>query len=141
MNPNAKILCEIWNTLLLNNKIEVCTDSLKGIGITEIKLLKLCYLHPEYKIKDYLVSLSIPNSTLTNMVNRLVKKQLIERTIDTTDLRSFGLKLTQHGQYSITDHFSKEQDLFESLLSGMTDSEQNQFLQLFSKLTESLCQR
>ncbi|WP_167958025.1 MarR family winged helix-turn-helix transcriptional regulator [Anaerosporobacter faecicola] len=138
MNQHAQTLCNIWNTLLLNQSIEICTEELKGLGIPDMKLLKLCYLHPEYKLKDYLKCLAIPNSTLTNMINRLEKKEFLIRTIDKTDLRSFGLELTAHGKCSIQEHFKQEELLFEQMLQPLSDSEQSAFLALFTKLIQSL---
>lgn len=82
MNQNAKKLVDLWNMLLLSDTIFVCSEQLKDAGITDVKVLKLCYLHPEYKIKDYLKSLNLPNST-------------------------FSLQLTSIGRSAIEDHFSK----------------------------------
>ena len=136
MNTNANRLCDLWNSLLLNHNIEIYSKELKGISITEMKLLKLCYSHSEYKIKDYLQCLAIPNSTLSNMINRLVKKELIERTITSGDLRSYGLQLTDFGRKAIANHLAQESQLFEEMLTRLSPQEQEQFITLFAKLTE-----
>lgn len=131
---SAVILRDIWNKILLSKSIDVCTDKLQGIGFLEIKVLKLIYFNPSYKIKDLLVKLDIPNSTLTNVVNRLVKKNLISRNIDRTDLRSFGLELTPDGKEAIAEHLDAETNIFEAMLNYLNDEERKEFIRIISKI-------
>lgn len=137
MNHNAKELVDLWNMLLLSDTIFVCSEQLKDVGITDVKVLKLCYLHPEYKIKDYLKYLNLPNSTFTNIVNRLCKKEMLERKLDNSDLRTFSLQLTSTGRAAIEEHFSKELALSDNLLNVLDDNEQVEFVKLLKKLIHS----
>jgi DNA-binding MarR family transcriptional regulator len=135
---SATILTEIWNELLLSKSIEVCTEKLQGIGLLEMKVLKMIYFNPEYKIKDFIDQLGIPNSTLTNVINRLVKKDLVNRKIDHTDLRSFGLELTSNGKEAIQEHLTAETSIFEGVLSRLDKDERDEFVKVMRKIADGV---
>lgn len=133
---SAALLTEIWNRLLLSKSIEVCTDRLQGIGFLEIKVLKLIYFNPSCKIKDFIDMLGVPNSTFSNVINRLVKKNLVNRMIDNSDLRSFGLKLTLYGRDAIKEHLDAEIGIFERILDNLEEEERNEFIRIMKKIVE-----
>lgn len=131
---SALVLRDIWNRLLLSKSIDVCTGKLQGVSFLEIKVLKLIYFNHSYKIKDFLDALGIPNSTFSNVVNRLVKKELINRKIDNSDLRSFGLELTSEGKEAIEEHLDAETIVFEGILKRLDEDERNEFVRLMGKI-------
>lgn len=133
---NAAILTELWNKLLLSKSIDVCTERLQGIGLLDMKALKMIYFNPSSKIKDFIDRLSIPNSTFSNVINRLVKKDLVIRKIDNNDLRSFALELTQHGKDAIKEHLDAEKEIFEGMLSRLNEEERNELIFLMDKIIQ-----
>ncbi len=135
---SAAILTEIWNKILLSKSIEVCTEKLQGIGLLEMKVLKMIYFNPDYKIKDFIERLGIPNSTLSNVINRLVKKDLVNRKIDHTDLRSFGLELTSYGKKAIQEHLAAETSIFEGVLSRLDNDERDGFVKVMRKIADGV---
>lgn len=134
MNENAIQLCEIWNDLLLHNRIEVCVDELKDLGINDVKILKLVYRQPGQSIKYYLDILQVPNSTFTNTLNRLIKKELLVRQMDEKDLRSYSLRLTDKGIHAVEQHLEAEKKLFDHCLARLSEQEQDMFVSLLLKL-------
>lgn len=132
----ASELRSLWNTLLLNFDIEICTEELKGCSLIDLKILKLLYEDSNIKIKDMINILKAPNSTMTNALNRLTKKGLLERKIDTKDLRSFELALTVIGKTSVEKHIAIENDLFKELLQDLEDEESAEFIRLFKKIVD-----
>lgn len=138
MSNNAIELRNTWNKLLLSSGIDVCTEKLKGCGVTDLKVLKLIYLNPNYKIKDFLSILNIPNSSMTNIINRLSKKELIRRKMNSRDLRSFELELSEMGKEAVVEHLEAEAMIFEKLLSNLNDDEIETFVRLFQKIASSI---
>lgn len=134
MKNNAKELCDIWNKILLDNKIQVCGGDIEGLGVTDMNILKLVYANSDYRIKQYLEVLRIPNSTFTNNINRLVKRELLVRKMGEKDLRSFKLELTEKGKAAVEYHLQAEEDVFGVLLDKLTEEEQRTFVKLFAKL-------
>lgn len=132
---DSKIL-ETWNKIFLYKDINACIDSLNGLGITDIKVMKLTYLNPKYQIKDYLSVLKVPNSTFTNIINRLVKKGLIVRNLSKDDLRSFSLELTPFGVKGINEHFDAEKKILNNLMLSFSTIEKQEFIRLLNKIAE-----
>lgn len=135
---SAVILTEIWNSVLLSKSVNVCTEKLQGIGFLEIKVLKLIYFNPNCKIKDFIDMLGVPNSTFSNVINRLVKKDLVNRKIDNNDLRSFGLELSLNGKDAIKEHLDAEVSIFEGILSRLSEEERNEFVQIMAKIVADI---
>jgi DNA-binding MarR family transcriptional regulator len=133
----ASELRELWNTLLLNFDIDICIELLKGCQMIDLKILKLLYEHPNIKIKDIINILKVPNSTMTNAMNRLSKRGLLERKIDQQDYRSFELELTVIGKTAVEEHISEENKLFEDILYELKDAEKFEFIRLFKKIVAS----
>ena len=138
MHDNILMLRDLWNKLLLSHNIEVCTDQLKDCGVLELKILKYIYFNSNRQIKDILKNLNVPNSTMTNAINRLAKKGLIKRMINDDDLRSFELQLTPYGKSAVILHLSAEAAVFEKLLSPLTEEERNTFVKLFDKIVSQI---
>lgn len=129
-------ITEYWNKLYIDKNIQVCAGKLKDIGVLDLKIMKLIYFNPDFRIKDYLKVLKIPNSSLTNVINRLVKKELIIRNLSDNDLRSFSLKLTQEGRQGVEEHLAAEKALFAQLFNSFSEDEKNEFIRLLSKIVE-----
>lgn len=138
MRHNAPELRDLWNKLLLSQNIEVCSDKLKGCGILDLKVLKLLFQNSSYKIKDILKTLGIPNSTATNVINRLTGKKLLQRKLNTVDLRSFELELTEKGRSAVTEHLEAETIIFENMLSCLDDNEKELFVKMFRKIVSHI---
>lgn len=138
MKYNASELRDLWNKLLLSQNIEVCSDKLKGCGMLELKILKLLFQNSSYKIKDILKVLGIPNSTATNVINRLTEKELLQRKLNANDLRSFELELTEKGKSAVTEHLAAETIIFENMLRCLSDNEKEVFVNLFGKIVSHI---
>lgn len=138
MDDNILMLRDLWNKLLLSHNIDVCTEQLKGCGVLEVKILKYIYINSNAQIKDILKNLNVPNSTMTNAINRLTKKELIKRKINDNDLRSFELQLTPNGESAVLSHLSAETVIFKNMLSPLTEEEQNTFVKLFEKIVSQI---
>ncbi len=138
MDNNAINFRDAWNRLFLFHNIDVCSDKLKGCGILELRILKLVYHNPSYKIRDILCILGIPSSTMTNTINRLTSKGLLQRKINNNDLRSFELELTDKGKDAVVEHLEAESKIFEKMLSPLENDEKEVFIKLFQKIVSKM---
>ncbi len=129
---------ELWDTLLLNFNIVICTEKLTGCSIIDLNILKLIYTNPDIKIKEIVKTLKTPNSTLTNAINRLSKKGLLQRKLSSHDLRSFDLELTPTGKSAVEEHILEENKVFADLLQDLNEEETVEFKRLFKKIVDSM---
>lgn len=128
----------LWEQIMVDNKLEVCTEELQGAGILDVNILRLIFNNSEIIPKEIAGKLNIPNSTLTNAINRLEKKGLIERRLHTNDLRSLQLLLTDKGKQAICKHHDAERVLIENVFSILSETESNTLISIFEKIVEKI---
>lgn len=128
----------LWEEIMVGNKLVVCTDELKGTGILDVNILRLLFNNSEIIPKEIASKLNIPNSTLTNAINRLEKKGLVERQLNANDLRSLQLLLTDKGKQAICKHHDAERVLIENIFSILSDDESDLLINIFEKIVEKL---
>lgn len=128
----------LWEQLMISNKLVVCTDTLKGVGLLDVNILKLLYNSSEIVPKEIVEKLNIPNSTLTNAINRLERKQLVERRLNKNDLRSLQLILTDKGRKAIQEHHDLERELVGEIFTILNEDESKSLVDIFEKISKNL---
>lgn len=134
LEQNSIILSEIFEQLIMNPGIDVCTEELKGSSILDANILRLLKKNGELPIKKLGTALELPPSTLGSAIKRLEKNNLVERKINSNDLRSYLICLTEHGDKVISNTNKEQQKLMEKLLSCLTDEEQGTFLEMLQRM-------
>lgn len=134
LEQNSIILSEIFEQLIMNPGIDVCTEELKGSSILDANILRLLKKNGELPIKKLGTALELPPSTLGSAIKRLEKNNLVERKINNEDLRSYLICLTEHGDEVISNTNKGQQKLMEKLLSCLTEEEQGTFLEMLKRM-------
>ena len=83
-------------------------------------------------------NVSISQSTATVILDRLVEKQLVERTRDTADKRKWFISLTTRGKNTLTKAPPPLQSEFIEQFTKLPDWEQTQTLSTLQRLVEML---
>ncbi|MFT4576769.1 MAG: DNA-binding MarR family transcriptional regulator [Polaribacter sp.] len=78
------------------------SSSIKGITIDQTLVLQFLDKHPELSQKEIAELIYKDNASMTRMVNIMVKKEYIKRTINENDRRRFKLEITSKGQKVLT---------------------------------------
>lgn len=110
----------------------------KGLTTIEVTIIDLVSKYPDIILKDIISMLHIPNSTLTNAINRLEKKELVKRIISEKDKRSYGLQLTDKGKQAEELHIMYEKELFKRILSPLTTKEREDFIFILNKIMDNI---
>lgn len=103
------------------------------LTMVDLSILQTIEQNPNLIFKDICTLLGLPKSTLTSAVNRLEKSGLVNRKVLESDKRKYGLELTETGKKAQHEHITTEHVIFQKLLNGLSDSESEVFLHLFSK--------
>lgn len=127
----------LWERMLISNKLEVCTEELKGASILDVNILRLLFNSPNIIPKEIIGLLNIPNSTLTNAITRLEKKGLVERKLNSNDLRSLQLLLTDKGKQAVLNHHDAERVLIANMFNILSEDEIISFNNIFEKLVNN----
>lgn len=113
-------------------------SQLKGMTHIEIGILEIVDRTPNIILREIIKILQVPNSTLTNAVNRLEKKNLIKRVINNDDKRSYGLALTKEGIEAQKEHKDGEREMFIDILASLEKEERGIFLKCLKKVNDCL---
>lgn len=91
---------------------------------------------PPYEMRptELFQSLLITSGGLTDRLNRLVKKGLIERIVTASDRRSLPVSLSERGLDVIRRAYAEDMEVERELLSGLTEKDRIALAHLLAKL-------
>lgn len=110
-----------------------------GITSSELSVLKIANKYPDAVLKEISQYLDVPGSTLTSIIDRLEKRNLIKRVISKKNRRSYALELTQEGIEISTQHENVEKELWEKVLDALSDdNERDVLINLLDKIYKGI---
>ena len=125
------------NHLSLQKKVMAILKPL-GLSAGQPKVLDHLRYHDGVSQKEIAHACHIEPASLTSILNRMEKQDMIKRKTLNGNRRSYHIFLTEYGKTlskSIEEAFlSLEQEVF----SGISDEEKEQFLNTFEKLYENI---
>lgn len=83
-------------------------------------------------------SLNISKPYMTNLIDRLIKKEYVERVPDTDDRRIIRIKLTDLGRALISEHFLLMRSSAKTKLACLSMNEVDEFLSALQIVTAKL---
>lgn len=90
--------------------------------------------HDGCQQKDMAAGLNLDTSAITGMVDRLVKKQMIEKRRSQTDKRAFTLHITKTGRHAILQVQPLLDQFNEHMLNKFGDEKLGHFCEILSEL-------
>lgn len=107
----------------------------EGIKVSQIEMhiIGIVYEKPGLILKDIQQWLDLPQTTLSSMVAKLEKMDLIKRVVNSSDLRSFSIRVTDKGQKLIEKHKREDYEYVQNILLGLNEQQREQFARLFYK--------
>jgi DNA-binding MarR family transcriptional regulator len=124
-------LSELWHTMMKKfnfRKIEQQFSRINGLTTIEISIISIVSKSPDIILGEITSFLDIPKSTLTNAIDRLEKRNYINRIISKRDRRSYGLELTEEGKLAQQEHIDFEYTVYGRLLNALDSEEEKQEL-------------
>ena len=138
MNQKAEKLIELFTELITNhynNEKSACKNTpLCTLSSNDLKVL--CSLNGKDfpSIKEISEELSIPMSTLTGIFNKLVTRGFVERYRCKEDRRVVRVNLTKKGIETTILKYQNSHNLALGILEKLNNEEQEQLLNLLSKI-------
>lgn len=131
-------LSEIWHSMIVESNykdMESKFPRIQGLSTTELGVLRIVSEKENVIIKDILEILKVPKSTLTNVINKLEKCNLINRAINNRDKRSYRLVLTDEGILTQKEHIEFEKTVYVKIMLSLDNyEEREQLLGLMRKI-------
>ncbi|AJH00480.1 MarR family winged helix-turn-helix transcriptional regulator [Clostridium beijerinckii] len=135
----------LWHRMLFESSykdIEAKYTRIKGLSDNEISIIRIISEKEEVIIRDILEILNIPKSTLTNMIDRLEKRNLIRRSISKRDRRSYKLELTEEGKKAQEEHIKFEEEIYGKVMISLdTYEERENLLNIMRKIVYNISSR
>ena len=133
---------ELWHLMMKKSnfsKIEEQFPRINGLTTIEISIISIVSKNPDVILGEIVSSLDIPKSTLTNAIDRLEKRNYINRIISKRDRRSYGLELTEEGHIAQREHIDFEYTVYGRLLNALdTDEEKQELFKLLRKIVNNI---
>ena len=114
MEPDLKTvndyLVSVFNDILTIEESELKKSQFKDLSITEMHTIEAIGMYKKKTTSEVAKELSITVGTLTTAINKLVKKDYVERIRSEDDRRVVKLGLTKKGKllYRVHQHFHRE---------------------------------
>ena len=142
MEPDLKTvndyLVSVFNDILTIEESELKKSQFKDLSITEMHTIEAIGMYKKKTTSEVAKELSITVGTLTTAINKLVKKDYVERIRSEDDRRVVKLGLTKNGKllYRVHQHFHRE--MVKNILDGMATDEQQALLAALKNLHDFL---
>lgn len=112
-----------------------------GLTIAEFGILEVLYHKGPLPVGEVQKRILVSSGGVTYLVDRLEKKGLVERTAGSADRRTRYAALTHAGTALIDDIFPAHANLIESLMSELSEEEQESVYRLLRRLGRSAAER
>jgi DNA-binding MarR family transcriptional regulator len=120
--PLGKALFRVMRALMFE---EPPVPELNVLPLAQLRLLWTVFYHPDATMKDYSEKLSVSQSTVTQLAERLIRRGLLERQADTHDRRVVRLHLNSLGQRLLDEANTRQRHTFAEVWDRLTPEERD----------------
>jgi DNA-binding MarR family transcriptional regulator len=109
------------------------------VTTSQWKALILLSTKESFKMKDITEDLNIASSSATELIDRLIREQLVERDREAGDRRVVTVKLTDKGRSMIDEFKEIKRKFWTTLAEGLSEEEIEEFLKFSQKFYRVAC--
>jgi len=101
-------------------------NSFKGqFGRVQVEVLSYLYDHKQARIHELADTLNVPKQHASKIITRLIEQNLVTKTSDSEDRRSFLFALSNEGLRLMEEHLAISNACFDKRFSKLTKEEQD----------------
>ena len=113
-------------------------SNLKNMSLSQLNVLMLLEYRDRVRMKDIGEKLGIKPSSATNLVNRLIKADLVERSFDPEDRRVVEVSLSEGGKNLIEEVRKTDRKHWEKVIGKIDEREYEELLRIIKKMDKAL---
>ncbi len=142
MNQNKEKAVELYRCQtqliqkVLKSQNEFFESELGKFNVKDINVIKVLGFTGLSKMSGIAEKMNMADSTLTGIVDNLVKKKFVERKRTEQDRRVVKICLTEKGIKVFENLNRISIDIFKDMLTALDEEEQDTFVTLFRKISE-----
>lgn len=106
----------------------------EDLGISHVLTLGFINRNEKARPSDISKELGLTPPTVTHLVNKLVKKELVQRKLDASDRRIIYLEITKEGEEVLKRAHVEGQELRREFFLKLSGEERKQLLNIYAKL-------
>lgn len=124
----AEMVAEVFIETVRKSAAKLtCPDSEGDVTPALMECLQYVYLHGVSPIREIASGLEISLSAASQLVERLVKRQLATRREDQEDRRLTQIELTEAGHEAVGQMRRRKSEWFDAILNAMPQSQRRSF--------------
>ena len=136
-----ELLVQLFNDVLQIEESSLKNGEISDLSITEIHTIEAIGMYTEKTMSEVAQSLKITVGTLTTAINKLIKKQYVERKRIEEDRRVVLIKLTKRGKLAYRLHEKFHKDMINTAIEGLDENEEEILISSLSKLNDFFKQK
>ncbi|WP_147819221.1 MarR family winged helix-turn-helix transcriptional regulator [Salidesulfovibrio onnuriiensis] len=106
----------------------------KGLTLAQVHTLEILGIHRAMRMKELAEKMGVTTGTLTVMVDRLEKNELVRRRPHESDRRSILVELTDAGHEHFLEHDKLHKQLTEDITSALSEEERSSLAMVLEKM-------
>lgn len=111
-----------------------------GLNISEFGVLEMLYHKGDQPVQKVAEKILVTSGTITYVINKLEKKELVVRRKCEKDKRVFYVSLTEKGKGFISDIFPKHKEFLDDLFSELNEGTKRELVDNLIQLRKILKQ-
>ena len=135
---SAQIFTNAVNDLMEEQLHEVADEKLT---FAQLKLLKMVSLTDNYTVSDVASFLGVSNAAASRAVDRLVKRDLVDRSEAVADRRAVRLSLTAKGRRLLEGYDAASHRVLENLFGELSSDQLRRTARLLDQMSISIVDR
>lgn len=109
-----------------------------GLNTSEFGVLEMLYHKGEQPVQKVAEKILVTSGTITYIINKLEKKELVVRKKSEKDKRIFYINLTEEGEKLISEIFDDHKQFIDKLFNGLDNKYKKELLKNLLKLRRNV---
>ena len=130
-----ELLVQLFNDILQIEEKSLREGVISDLSITEIHTIEAIGMYAEKSMSEVAQILKITVGTLTTAINKLIKKEYVERKRIEEDRRVVLIKLTEKGEKAFDSHAQFHDEMIKSVMLELSEKEEEVLIRSLKKVT------
>jgi len=138
MNKTEEVLVSIRRVIRATDLQSKQLAKISGLTAPQIMLMRAINKHPNATIREIADNINLSQATVTTIIDRLEKRELVVRIRSQTDRRKVHVALTESGVIAIDTAPTLLQGHFVDRFSALAEWEQNMIIASLQRVAEMM---
>ena len=132
------LIHELYSNLMLFEIEHLNKGLMKDVTFHEIHTIEIIGNIGESTMQELAAAANVRQSTMTVMVDKLLKKGFVTRLRDDNDRRVVKVKLTRQGEAAFAEHKKVHRNITQFWLDILDEKERNDLMRMMEKIASHI---